>query len=164
MDEINSNDKPSVVSVSFPGDLSYIPAIRKFVAEMLEVCSFGPKFAYRSEILVDEVCNNAVSFGCRRACATVDLQFSIFHDRMELLVKDQGGAGEDIKRLKAAVERRDKRTASEITDIPEVKRTGAGLGFEIVRMLSEKVELVIDENNVTSIHVVRKREGVGPCS
>jgi hypothetical protein len=38
---------------------------------------------------------------------------------------------------------------------------GAGMGLEIVKLLSETIELNVDENNLTSIRVIRKREDVG---
>jgi hypothetical protein len=34
----------------------------------------------------------------------------------------------------------------------------SGMGLEIVKLLSETIEINVDENNVTSIHVVRRRE------
>ena len=59
------------VRVKFPGDLEYIPAVRKFVSEILQVCRFDQKFAFRSEIIIDEICNNAVTYGCTSQNASV---------------------------------------------------------------------------------------------
>ena len=140
---------PYTVNISFPGDLEYIPAVRKFIAELLQVSGFDSKFAYRSEIIVDEICNNAVTYGCRGDNAVIELGNTIFDDRIEFTIQDQGGSKENVRRLKQAVKSTvgDEETAQE-----------GGLGLEIVRMLSERLDVVIDEKNLTSVHVVRKRE------
>jgi len=141
---------PYSVKVSFPGHLEYIPAIRKFIAELLQVSNFNSKFAYRSEIIVDEICNNAVTYGCRNENSTIELSNTIFEDRIEFDIQDQGGTREDLKRLKRAIN-------TKIEETPDTTRQG-GLGLEIVRTLSERLDVVIDEKNLTSVHVVRKRE------
>ncbi|MFP4163967.1 MAG: ATP-binding protein [Chitinispirillaceae bacterium] len=138
---------PYKIKVKLPSDLEYIPSIRKFVSEVLQVSGFSSKFAFRSEIIVDEICNNAINYGNEsRPDTEVELICEIHQDRIELLVKDQGGNPLHTDRLKEAVKSK------------EAKEKDDQLGLEIIKMLSEKVELEIDENNVTSIHVVRKRE------
>ncbi len=140
---------PFSVNVRFPGDLEYIPAVRKFISELLQVSSFDSKFAYRSEIIVDEICNNAVVYGCRTDNAEIELINKVFDDRIEFTIQDQGGTKDNLRRLKNAVK----------TTAPEKKeQSQQGLGLEIVRMLSERLDVVIDEENLTSVHVVRKRE------
>ncbi|MFP4416327.1 MAG: ATP-binding protein [Fibrobacterota bacterium] len=147
---------PDNIRLQFPSDLEYIPAIRKFISEVLQIDGFSSKFAYRSEIIIDEICNNAVVYGCKSLNDIVDLSCTIFKDRIEVNVKDQGGAKSNIERLRQAL----KREKSDIQDISEEYsgRGTSGLGFEIIRTLSEEVEFEIDENNLTSIKVVRRRE------
>lgn len=148
---------PDNIHLKFPGDLEYIPAIRKFISEVLQVDGFSSKFAYRSEILIDEMCNNAVVYGCKSLNDTVDLSCKILPDRVEFNVKDQGGTSQNLERLRKALQREEKETLPEISR-EAAKRGASGLGFEIIRTLSEEVEFEIDENNLTSIKVVRKRE------
>jgi|GEM_PF-574342 len=146
----NTIQFPFTVNIRFPGDLDYIPAVRKFIAEILQVSNFDSKFAYRSEIIVDELCTNAVVYGCRNDAAEVKLGSTVFEDHIEFTIQDQGGTKDHLRRLKSAVKRRD--------DIKSESVREEGLGLEIVRMLSERLEVVIDEHDVTSIHVTRKRE------
>ena len=143
---------PQKVKIKFPGDLEYIPAVRKYVSEMLQVNKFSPKFAFRSEIIVDEICNNAVAYGCPSAESSVEVACIMFTDRIEFQVKDSGGSTSDIKRLRELV------AAEEEKGDSEKKPSPAGLGLEIVRLLSEEVDLEVDDNNLTSIRVVRRRE------
>lgn len=141
---------PYSVNIRFPGDLEYIPAIRKFVAELLQVTNFTPRFAYRSEIIIDEICNNAVVYGCKTDDAQIDLRTDISRDHIEFTIKDQGGSSDNLTRLKRAIS----------AEVPEKESsTKPGLGLEIVKMLSERMDVVIDENNLTSVRIVRKREG-----
>ena len=147
-----SMDFPYTVDVSFPGHLEYIPAMRKFIAELLQVSNFNAKFAYRSEIIVDEICNNAVTYGCRNENSLIELSNTIFEDRIEFNIRDQGGTKENLRRLRHAIDATDEHKTE------DTRQGGGGLGLEIVRTLSERLDVVIDEKNLTSVHVVRKRE------
>jgi anti-sigma regulatory factor (Ser/Thr protein kinase) len=139
------SEKPHLLEVSFPGELEYIPLVRKMISEVLRVLQFSEKFTFRSEFIIDELCNNAVIYGSGTDRSTVEIQCNAFSDRIEITIKDRGGSNENIKRLRQA-----------IAEEP----IGKGGGLELVRMLAEKVECTIDERNVTQIHVVRKREDV----
>jgi anti-sigma regulatory factor (Ser/Thr protein kinase) len=138
--------------VKFPGSLEYIPAVRKFVSETLLANNFDPKFTYRSEIIVDEICNNAVSFGCVTVDAIVELLCMVHGDRIEFEIKDEGGKGDDLKRLTEAVKRKPRRTIGR-----EIGKKDS-LGLEIVRMLSDEISYQTDPNNLTTVRVVKLRE------
>lgn len=139
------SETPYCLAVSFPGELEYIPLVRKMISEVLRVLKFSEKFTFRSEFIIDELCNNAVIYGSGTDRSLVEIQCNAFSDRVEFTVKDRGGSSENIKRLRQA-----------IAEGPMEK----GGGLELVRMLAEKVECIVDERNVTQIHVVRKREDV----
>ncbi|MBD3345331.1 MAG: hypothetical protein GF401_09745 [Chitinivibrionales bacterium] len=156
---VNSSNKRNEykIKLQFPGDSEYIPPIRKFVAETLQACNFNPKFAYRSEIIVDEVCNNAVLYGCKSSESMVELLFNIYPNRTEFIIKDPGGSKDDIDRLRKTVEKRGESVQLE----PRSKKDK--LGLEIVRMLSEEMDFQIDENNLTTVRVVRKKDDIEPA-
>jgi anti-sigma regulatory factor (Ser/Thr protein kinase) len=147
------SEQPRVFKVKFPSDLDYVGPIRKFVAETLGVSKFSPKFAYRSEVIVDEICHNAITHGSRTADAAVEIECRIFSDRFEFQVNDQGGKKDDIERLKKAMKKAD----VQASDFPE-ENDGRGLGLEIVRLLSEEIKMEIGDDNMTTVRVVRKRE------
>ncbi len=52
-----------VVTVDFPGDIDYIPDIRRFFSNLISIRSFSRRFAFRIEVIIDELCNNAIKFG-----------------------------------------------------------------------------------------------------
>jgi anti-sigma regulatory factor (Ser/Thr protein kinase) len=148
------NETPYIFKVKIPSDVDYIPPIRKFIAEILQIKSFNSKFSFRSEVIVDEICYNAVMYGSQSMDATVDLVCTVYSDRVEFQINDQGGNAENVRRLKSAMAKRDVDFEKEV----EYFKSNKGLGLEIVRMLSAEVELKIGKDNVTSIRVVRKRE------
>jgi len=143
---------PHVIKMRFPSDLEYIPPIRKFIAETLQVNQFTPKFSYRSEVIVDEICHNAIQHGSRTMDANVEIGCMIYPDRFEFEVNDQGGNPDDLNRLKSAMGKSDV--------LSDDKDDTRGLGLEIVRLLSEEVNLEIGKDNMTRIKIVRKREDV----
>lgn len=138
---------PSRISVSFPGELEYIPLVRKLVSDVLAVMNFSPKFAFRSELIVDELCNNAVCYGASVERSAIELTCEVVGDKVEFTVKDPGGSRENINKLKAAIS----------AELP-AKLANANHGMELVRMLAENINCTVDGKNVASIHVVRKRE------
>jgi len=143
---------PYTVSVRLPSDLEIIPSIRKLVSEVLQVSGFSAKFAFRSEIIIDAICNNAITHGSSNdADNDVEMSCAVHSDRIEVVVKDSGGSTADIEKLKEAV----RRTR---LGLPLPDYEAGGMGLEIVKLLSEAIDIKVDENNVTSIHVVRKRE------
>jgi len=143
---------PYTVSVRLPSDLEIIPSIRKFVSEVLQVSGFSAKFAFRSEIIIDAICNNAITHGSAGgADCDVELSCIIHGDRLEAVVKDNGGSAADVDKLKEAVRRNR-------LGLPFSEYDAGGMGLEIVKLLSETIDIKVDDNNVTSIHVVRKRE------
>jgi serine/threonine-protein kinase RsbW len=143
---------PYTITVKLPSDLEIIPSIRKFVSEVLQVSGFSAKFAFRSEIIVDAICNNAITYGSRGDTdSEIEVSCEVHSDRMEVVVKDRGGSSAHIKRLKEAVRRNR-------LGLPLTRDDSTGMGLEIVKLLSETIEFCVDENNLTSVHVVRKRE------
>jgi anti-sigma regulatory factor (Ser/Thr protein kinase) len=134
---------PYRVSVSFPGELDYIPLVRQLVSDALQVLKFSPKFSFRSEFLVDELCNNAVIHGSPSDRQPVEVLCDAYADRVEIFVKGAGGYHENIQRFREA--------------IAEASRE-KGHDIELIRLLSDTVTCTIDDNNVSHIHVVRMRE------
>jgi anti-sigma regulatory factor (Ser/Thr protein kinase) len=139
---------PYRIAVSFPGELDYIPLVRKLFSDILLELRFSPKFTFRSELIIDELCNNAVSYAAAITRSSVDLMCEVHRDRVEFIVKDRGGSSDHVLRLQEAV----------AAESPWKDLKDKNLGLELVRMLSENVSYSIDEKNLTQVHVVRRRE------
>ena len=146
---------PYTVAVKLPSDPEVIPAVRKFMSEALLVSGFSAKFAFRTEIIVDAVCNNAIVYGSENDLnCEIEVACKVYEDRVEVVVKDKGGSKANVERLKEAVSKASK------SAVPLTNYDSIGMGLEIVKLLSENIELDVDTNNLTTIRVIRKREDI----
>ncbi len=137
------------LTLCFPSDLGYIPAMRKFVADVLTAHNFSSRYIYRSEIIVDEVCHNAVMYGSKSIEAEIVLIMHLTEDTVEFFVQDEGGSARDVQQLKSAVEK------------PRLETMSPGdgkIGLEIVKMFAEELDFAVGEDNLTSVRIVRKRD------
>lgn len=132
--------------VEFPVDADFIPAVRKFIAEASLIEGFTPKFSYRTEIIVDELCNNAVKYGPSTPGAAIKINCGFEPDVLQLTVQDPGGNPKDVQNLRKAI-------GAEDTD----RNHYLGHGLEIVRMLTSGMEVSQTEHGETVIRVVKRR-------
>lgn len=148
-----SDVSPKVVSVSFPAMLEFIPNLREFVADSLRGFGFSDKFSYRSEIIIDELCGNAIRFGSASSKSRVVIRVEVYDDYVSLVVKDEGGSEHNIQNLRQKV-------VESSEEVDEMKKSGKSLGLEIVKMLAESVEVSTDDETITKVRILRKREEV----
>jgi anti-sigma regulatory factor (Ser/Thr protein kinase) len=87
--------------------------------------------------------------------AIVELTCTLRADRIEFVIKDEGGHEDDLKKLTEAIKKKPKRAFAQ-----ELGRKGS-LGLEIVRMLSDELTFEVDPNNLTTVRVVKLREEDG---
>ncbi|NLB63391.1 MAG: ATP-binding protein [Fibrobacter sp.] len=132
--------------IEFPSDADYIPAVRKFIADGAVIEGFSQKFSYRTEIIVDELCNNAVKYGPRTQEGTVKINCRFEDDALQLVVQDPGGQEQDLQKLRIAID-----------TVTGADKTSSGHGLEIVRMLSSGMELQQNRSGETIIKVMKKR-------
>lgn len=143
----------STVSASLPAAKVYIPLFREFVADTLIRAGFSQRFAYRTEIIVDELCSNAIRYGSHTSSSRIEIRLTWYDNHIDLAVIDEGGSSENLAELKR------------ILDAPKRDNTNTdlndqNLGLEIVKVLSEQVEVTIDDDNITAVRVIRRREDV----
>ena len=138
------------VRVDFPGDLEYIPAIRKFISDVAIVNRFPRRFAFRTEVIIDEICSNAVIHGSPALESLVGVECHVFTDRLEIFVDNVKGKGDDVKKLT-------RRLAEKLdNELKDDRREGRGL--KIVKLLSNKVSLVKKKSNRVQVRVVKNHE------
>lgn len=139
-----TSEIPFRLKVSFPGDIDQIPLVRQLFSDTFQILHFSPKCSFRSELLVDELCNTAMVHGSRSQRSSVELLCEAYQDRVEFSVIGDRGCRENGECAREAV---------------------AGTSFgknsdtSLLRMLCDSVTCAIDKNNASHIRVVRKREG-----
>lgn len=140
----------STVSISLPSLMFYVPLFREFVADILMRSGFTERFAYRTEIIVDELCTNAIRYGSKDSTSRIEVKLSWSEEHIDLSVIDEGGSEENISSLRKII------NAPKTENVDTVPKSH--LGLEIVKMLSENIEVSVDDENVTSVHIIRNRE------
>ncbi len=143
----------TTVSASLPATIMYIPLFREFVSDILIRAGFSERFAYRTEIIVDELCSNAIKYGSHDSHSRIDIKLTWYDDHIDLSITDEGGSPESINLLKNSIEQK----SESITDNSPMELS---LGLQIVKTLCEKIDVTTDDDNITSVHIVRKREEV----
>ena len=133
------------LAIEFPADADFIPSVRKFVAEAASIEGFTAKFSYRAEIIVDELCNNAVKFGPSTPGASIKIHCDFEDDAIQLTVQDPGGNPKDVQNLRKAI------------GAPQDRQNFLGHGLEIVRMLTSGMEMTQTQNGETVVRVVKRR-------
>lgn len=146
---MNTSLVGETLTFSFPGDVGIIPTVRKFVADVLVAHNFSSRYIYRSEIVIDEVCHNAIMHGCHKVDAEIVLIMHINEAGVEFFVQDEGGRTTDLQRLKKAIDK-PKTIAAKSVD--------GKIGLEIVKMFSEEFDFHVGDDNLTSVRIMRKRE------
>ncbi len=142
----------TTVSASLPASIMYIPLFREFVSDILIRAGFSERFAYRTEIIVDELCSNAIKYGSNDSHSRIDIKLTWYDDHIDLSITDEGGSAESIDILKTSI--------NENTDTVSDKTNELSLGLQIVKTLCEKIDVTTDDDNITSVHIIRKREEV----
>lgn len=133
------------LQIEFPVDADFIPAVRKFVAESSLIEGFTPKFSYRTEIIVDELCNNAVKFGPTQPNNAIKIHCDFEPETLQLTVQDPGGNPKDVQNLRKAI------------TMEQDRQHFMGHGLEIVRMLTSGMEMTQTPSGETIIRVVKRR-------
>jgi hypothetical protein len=120
-------DFSETLRVVFPADSGYLPHVRGLVSDATLVAGFGQKFAYRTELVVDELLGNAVRFGT--SGASVRLTCELTSKEVRLSVSEFSAS--------------------------EAESTGSADGLEIVRMLSSSLEFSRNDQGEAVVQVVR---------
>ncbi|OGJ86490.1 MAG: hypothetical protein A2487_14880 [Candidatus Raymondbacteria bacterium RifOxyC12_full_50_8] len=136
------------VMVDFPGDIDYIPLVRKFFANLINAHDFSRRFAFRTEIIIDELCNNTIKFGKPRIGESIKLSCDIQNDQIVLDIFSPRSMGVDIIKLKKAVE---EKSGQKVAYESELER-----GIHIIKILCDDIQ-VFDKDDIC-IRVIKKRE------
>lgn len=140
--------KEELLEVIFPSLLTYVPIVRKLVSYVAVVRgNFSKKDAYRIETIVDEICNNAVQYGSLTAGSEVVLKCILTDEGIDIIVTDKGGKSYDIAKLKENYLR--------ALEMKERLYSTRGKGLRIVRMLSDEIDVNVNQDGETEVHIVK---------
>jgi anti-sigma regulatory factor (Ser/Thr protein kinase) len=136
------------VTLNFPGDIEYVPDIRRFLATIISLRSFSRRFAFRMEIIIDELSTNAIKFGKLRVGEFVTIICRIRDNEVVLDVCSPGSEACDIQKLK--------KTIATDRSQPEIPFDfSEGRGVPILKILCNSIQ-VLEQEGYT-VRVIKKK-------
>ncbi len=137
------------ISVSFPVSLDSIPLIRNFTAEVLHLNGGSDKFRYRSEMVVDELCTNAIKYGSTVNFPRITLSFLISLTMVRFSIENANGSSDNIAKLQERIG-----CLQNNSDI----ESDNNLGLKLVSILSDALLVDFNDDGTTIVHSVRSWE------
>jgi len=137
------NSKPDFF-VEIPSDLDYIPPIRQFVSELVEGKGFNKKFCFRSEVVVDELCTNAIVHGSQEINDLITLSVSYGDGQVKMVIRNTAGTAENRNSLKSAIEDPDKFFSG-----------NKGRGIAMAKLLCDDLKLESSEEGFTQVVIIK---------
>lgn len=133
-------------------NFSFVPGIRTCISRTAYNFGFDDREAYHIEIVIDEICNNAIEYGSKKKNGKIKLECKFYKNMMEFIVKDFGGkefnVDEALKKGFTLLEEEVSRGGEEIP------RRGRGL--VIVKKLVDRLEIKSGKNG-TQVKIIKKR-------
>lgn len=137
-----------VLNLAFPADLAYVPAIRRFIVQVVLQKGYSRKDGFRIETIVDEICNNAVEHGDNIAQGEpVRVRFTVDNEKFNFYVLNRTNP-QKAKQMERIVENLDKAADSDST---------RGRGLALVRKLVKDMEIDVSETG-TNVHITKLKE------
>lgn len=134
-------------------NLAFVAGIRTGISRIAYNFGFNEREAYHIEMVVDELCSNAIEYGSKKKLGgKVRLECKFFKNRLEFTVRDYGGKKFDVEEI---LERGDRLTRSKPNAgcLPEATR---GRGLSIVRKLVDRFDIKTGKSG-TLVMIVKKR-------
>lgn len=137
------------IRVSFPSNLSVVPAVRSFVSRVMQHKGYSDRDSFRIETIVDEICNNAVQYGLHRDQDNITLKLKVNWDRVEIDAENRS----DPHKTDSLKVHMDNLRHNKPVDGDDKR----GRGLALVKMLATELSADINDTG-TTIHVTKLKE------
>jgi anti-sigma regulatory factor (Ser/Thr protein kinase) len=81
---------PGCIEFKFPSQFTYIQPIQAFIGKLTEQLGFCQTHIYNVQLIIDELCSNAIEHGSQMSTSDIELQLLIDSDQLEILIRDKG--------------------------------------------------------------------------
>ena len=78
------------IEFKVPSCLFYIGSIRAFIRQLAEQLGFRPTRIKDIELIIDEICSNAIEHGSENSVSGIDLTLTLDGSQLEILIQDKG--------------------------------------------------------------------------
>ncbi len=126
---------PTDIHLQIPSDAFYIEPVRVFVGNLAKSLGFSRKRVADIELVLDEICSNAVHHGSVNRTVGITLCIQIHTHALTFLIRDTGGRSED----RCEGERHTWLTEERLSEIERSRspRNERGHGIFIIKSLAD---------------------------
>jgi anti-sigma regulatory factor (Ser/Thr protein kinase) len=135
------------IELKIPSAVFYIEPVRAFIGNLAQSLEFPRKRVADIQLVLDEVCSNAVHHGSANATVDVKLRIGVDVHALEILVRDTGSGDTRQKSWLT----RERLLEIETSRSPSSER---GHGIFIAKSLSDTHEMQSNEAGGTDVRVV----------
>ena len=135
------------IELKIPSAVFYIEPVRAFIGNLAQSLGFPRKRVADIQLVLDEVCTNAVHHGSANAGVSIKLRIGVDAHALEILVRDTGSG--DAKKKNWLTHER----LSEI-EANRSPSSESGHGIFIAKSLSDTHEMQSNEAGGTDVRVV----------
>jgi anti-sigma regulatory factor (Ser/Thr protein kinase) len=145
-----------VVSMKMPSDISLVPSVRTCISDFVSLCKVDRKTIFQIELIVDELCNNAIEHGTQDLSKTIEVQCGVNEEQIEISVYN----GYSSRAARKKTGREIKKDMEKWADSPNnTEDTFRGRGLGLVKKYSDSFE-INSSNDGTWVYVIKKKGGV----
>ncbi|RKU36930.1 hypothetical protein C6496_11235 [Candidatus Poribacteria bacterium] len=135
------------IKLKIPSAVFYIEPVRAFIGNLAQSLGFPRKRVADIQLVLDEVCTNAVHHGSANTAVGIKLRIGIDAHALEILVRDTGSGDAEGKNWL---------THERLSEIEENRSPSSesGHGIFIAKSLSDTHEMQSNEAGGTDVRVV----------
>lgn len=138
------------IELKIPSTVFYIEPVRAFIGNLTQSLGFSRKRVADIQLVLDELCSNAVNHGSVNATVGIKLQICIDSDALEILVRDTG-RGDMRENNWLALDRLSEIVANRSPS------NESGHGIFIIKSLADAHEMAANEAGGTDVRVIFHR-------
>jgi len=144
-----------VIRMKMPSAIGLVPSVRACISDFFALCKIEGKEAFQTEMIIDELCNNAIEHGTQDANKTIEVLCSVNEDEIEINVYN-GYSVRAVKEKDAHDIEKDMEKWALSPNREDDAFRGRGLG--LVRNFSDSYE-INSSTDGTWVHVIKKKKG-----
>jgi len=145
----------NVLRVKMPSDIGLVPSVRTCINDFVSLCGIERKAAFQIEMIIDELCNNAIEHGTQDERKSIEVLFSINEEQIEINIYN-GYSPRAAKEKTGHEIGKNMEKWAELPNRTENDFRGRGLG--LVKTFSDSYE-INSSGDGTWVHVIKKRKG-----
>ena len=141
------------ISMKMPSDISLVPSVRTCISDFVSLCGTDRKTLFQIELIIDELCNNAIEHGTQDLNKTIEVQCSVSDSQIEISVYN-GYSSRAAKNKTAQEIGQNMEKWADSPNNTENDFRGRGLG--LVKIYSTNFE-INSSNDGTWVYVIKKK-------